>query len=248
MSVLTGHVPASVQILTDAGSADFATAVYRQFTSGTAPSWFRAMPTHVQSFVVLDYLPNWLNEPMAIDMLALASPTPAARPTGTTPTGTAGPTSTTGRITISTSTPPARDKTSSKKDVVVVAILVPLVILAVAIGFAIWFVRYRRRRRARSLASDLPPLDPEQAVRRWSETTFSTAVSPQEQRHQSSFLPPMTLMESPARSSTALRRTLSEGDLGQANSPGTKAKDLEAVETQSDRAELEARTAPLVKC
>jgi hypothetical protein len=115
MSVLTGHVPASVQILTDAGSADFATAVYRQFTSGTAPSWFRAMPTHVQSFVVLDYLPNWLNEPMAIDMLALASPTPAARPTGTTPTGTAGPTSTTGRITISTSTPPARDKTSSKK-------------------------------------------------------------------------------------------------------------------------------------
>lgn len=58
----------------------------------------------------------------------------------------------------------------------------------------------------------------------------------------------MTLMESPARTSTALRRALSESDLGQVASRGTKAKDLEAVETQSDRAELEALTAPLVKC
>jgi hypothetical protein len=241
MSVLTEHLPAAVLILAHDASEEFATGMYRQFTSGTAPSWFQAMPTDVQSFVVLDYLPNWLNEPMTIDMLALASP--AARPTAATgPTGTTRPTPTFKPM------PPEMDKTSSKKDVVVVAILVPLVILAVAVGLAIWFVRYRRRKRARSLASDLPPLDPEQAVRRWSETTFSTAVSPQEQRHQSSFLPPMTLMESPARSSTALRRTLSEGDLGQANSPGTKAKDLEAVETQSDRAELEARTAPLVKC
>jgi len=241
MSVLTENLPAAVQILKSGSDRDFATAVYNQFTSGTAPPWFRAMPTDVQSFVVLDYLPYWLSVPMTIDMLALASP--AARPTGTTsPTDTTGPTATFKPM------PTTTNRTSSKKDIVVVAILVPLVILAVAIGFAIWFVRYRRKRRARSLASDLPPLDPEQAVRRWSETTFSTAESPQDQRHQSSFLPPMALMESPARSLTALRRTLSEGDLGQVTSPGTKAKDLEAVETQSDRAELEARTAPLVKC
>lgn len=133
------------------------------------------MPTDVQSFVVLDYLPNWLSTPMELNFLDLASPavrpTPATGPTGTTvPTATFKP------------TPIVINQTSLKKGIVVVAILVPLVILA-AIGFAIWFVRYRRRRRARSLASSLPPLDPEQAVRRWSETTFSIAVSPQEQQH-----------------------------------------------------------------
>lgn len=56
------------------------------------------------------------------------------------------------------------------------------------------------------------------------------------------------LIESPVRSSHALRRALSERDLGQVASPEAKAKDLEGAETQSDRAELKARTAPLVKC
>ncbi|GAB7329877.1 hypothetical protein MBLNU13_g01588t2 [Cladosporium sp. NU13] len=177
MSFLNEHVPAAVQILTNGGSSDFATAVYRQFTSGTAPSWFQAMPTDVQSYVVLDYLPNWLNEPMALDWLALASP--AARPTGTT-----GPTAT---IKL---TPVALNQASSRRGTVIAAILIPLFILPLVLGSAIFFIRYRRRRRARSLASSLPPLDPEQAVRRWSETTFGTAVSPREQRHQSSFLPP----------------------------------------------------------
>jgi len=238
MSILNENVPAAVQILTNGQSADFATAVYRQFTSGTAPPWFRSMPTDVQSFVVLDYLPNLLSEPMTLDLLA----SPAARPTSTTgPTGTAGPTAT---IKL---TPSSMDR-SSKRGTIIAAILIPLFILALALGFAIFFIRYRRKRRARSLAGSLPPLDPEQAVRRWSETTFSTAVAPQEQRHQSSFLPPMNVTESPARSSHALRRALSESDLGQVASPEVKAKDLEGVETQSDRAELEARTAPLVKC
>jgi hypothetical protein len=241
MSFLTENLPAAVQILSKGGSADFATAVYKQFTSGTAPSWFQVMPTDVQSYVVLDYLPNWLSEPMTLDWLALASP--AARPTSTPgPTSIAAPT-----VTIKP-TPSAIDRTSFKKDVVVVAILIPLVALAIALGFAIWFFRYRRKRRARSLASSLPPLDPEQAVRRWSETTFSTAVSPQSPQIQHNFLPLMTMTESPARSSPALRRALSESDLGQVASPGSKGADLEGVETQSDRAELEARTAPLTKC
>ena len=241
MSVLNEHIPAAVQILTNGGYPAFATAVYRQFTSGTAPPWFQAMPTDVQSYVVLDYLPNWLSEPMTLDWLALASP--AARPTSPT-----GPTDTVVPTVLFKPTPSAMNQTSSKRGTIVAAVLIPLFILALALGFAILFIRYRRKRRARSLASSLPPLDPEQAVRRWSETTFSTAVSPQGQRHQSSFLPPTTLTESPARSSHALRRALSESDLGQMANPELKSKDLECVETQSDRAELEARTAPLVKC
>jgi hypothetical protein len=75
-------VPAALLIFTSGGDRVFATAVYEQFTSGTAPPWFAAMPTDVQSFVVLDYLPNLLAGPMTLDMLALASP--AARPTATT--------------------------------------------------------------------------------------------------------------------------------------------------------------------
>jgi len=241
MSILTERVPATVQNLTSGGDADFATAMYRQFTSGTAPPWFQAMPTDAQSFVVLDYLPNWLSEPMALEVLAVASP--ASRPTSTT-----GPTDTIVPTVILKPTPSTMNQTSSKRGTIVAVILIPLFILALALGFAIFFVRYRRRRRAKSLASSLPPLDPEQAVRRWSETTFSTAVSPQEPRHQSSFLPPITLMESPGRDSHALRRALSESDVGQVANLELKAKDLEGVETQSDRAELEARTAPLVKC
>lgn len=239
MSVLTEHLPAAVQILKSGSDADFATAVYNQFTSGTAPPWFQAMPMDVQSFVVLDYLPNWLGVPMTIDLLA----SPAARLTATTePTGTTGPAATNKSI------PSVMNQTSSKRGTIVAAIVIPLFILALALGFAIFFVRYRRRRRAKSLASSLPPLDPEQDVRRWSETTFSTAVSPQEQRHQSSLLPPVTLTESPERNSHALRRAMSESDIGQVANPELKMKDLEGVETQSDPAELEARTAPLVRC
>jgi hypothetical protein len=58
----------------------------------------------------------------------------------------------------------------------------------------------------------------------------------------------MILTESPARSSPVLRRALSESDLGQVASSELKVKDLEGVETKSDRAELEARIAPLTKC
>lgn len=238
MSILNENVPAAVQILTNDQSADFATAVYRQFTSGTAPPRFKSMPTDVQSFFVLDYLPNLLSEPMTLDLRA----SPAAGPTNSTgPTGTAGPTAT---IKL---TPSPMDR-SSKRGTIVAAILIPLFILALALGFAIFFIRYWRKRRARSLAGSLLPLDPEQAMRRWSETTFNTAVSPQESRHQSSFLPLMNLIGSPARSSRALRRALSESDLGQVANPELKSKDLEDVETKSDRAELEARIAPLVRC
>lgn len=238
MSVLTEHLPAAVQILKGGSDADFATAVYNQFTSGTAPPWFKAMPTDVQSFVVLDYLPNWLSVPMTVDLLA----SPVARPTGTTgPTATPIPT-VTSRPTVS-----AKDQASPKSGTIVIAILIPLLIIALALGFTVGFIRHRRRRRARSLASDLPPLDPEQATRRWSETTFSTSVSPQSPRNQHGFLPPITLTESPARDSTALRRAQSESDMGQVASPDMKAKDVEGVETQCDPAELEARTAPLTK-
>ena len=193
------------------------------------------MPTDAQSFVVLYYLPNWLSEPMTIDMLALASP--AARPTSTVE-----PTTT------HKSMSSAMDQNEAEKFPLVTAILVPLLLLALTIGSAIWYVRYRRRKRARSLANNLPPVDPEQAVRRWPETTFSTAIQPQYQRVQSSMLPLMTETGSTARNSHPLRRALSESDLGQFANPGPKAADLQCVATQTDRAELEAQTAPLVRC
>lgn len=234
MSIMNEHLPAAILMLKNQGAV-FATAVYSQFTSGTAPSWFEAMPTDAQSFVLLDYLPNWMSEPMTLDLLAMASP--ASRPTGT-----AEPTTT-------SSFEPVPERASTKKaPILFAAIFVPMISLAFALGFAVWFIRRRRKRRAISLASNLPPLDPEQAVRRWSETTFSTALQPQDQRSPSIVSPSMTLMHSPAAASLPLRRALSESDLGHSMSSATKATELECVATQDDPAELETRTAPLVRC
>jgi len=38
-------------------AADFLTTIYYQFTSGTGPSWFSAMPTYAQTYLVTYYLP-----------------------------------------------------------------------------------------------------------------------------------------------------------------------------------------------
>ena len=245
MSILTEHLPAAVVILTNSRDEDFATAVYSQFTSGTAPPWFKAMPTDAQSFVLLDYLPNGLSTPMTLDMLALATvASPAARPTGTT-----SPTSTSTHM--PSATKQALGKTSEKNGTLVAAILIPLMLLALALGFSICYVRHRRHKRARSLANDLPPVDAERAARRWSESTFGTAVQPPDSRIQSSMLPllpSMAMTNPPGRMSHPMRRALSESDLSQIAGPRSKATDLECVSTQSNRAELEAQTAPLVKC
>jgi hypothetical protein len=178
MSILTEHLPAAVLILTNGRGVDFTTAVYRQFTSETARPWFKAMPTEAQGFVLLDYLPNWLSEPMTLDAQQLATVArPAARPTSTT-----WPTSTSNPMPLATSQGPG--KTSGKNGPLVAVILIPLMLLALALGFSIYYIRHRKRRRARSLANNLPH----------------------------------------------------------------KATDLECVETQSDRTELEGQTAPLVRC
>jgi hypothetical protein len=182
---------------------------------------------------------------MTLDMLALATvASPAARPTGTT-----SPTSTSTHMPSATKQAPG--KASGKNGTLVAAILIPLMLLALALGFSICYVRYRRHKRARSLANNLPPVDAERAARRWSDSTFGTAVQPQDQRFQSStlpLLPPMAMTDLPGRISHPLRRALSESDLSQIAGPGSKVTDLECVPTRSDRAELEAQTAPLVKC
>jgi hypothetical protein len=109
MSVLTEHLPAAVLILAHDGNPGFASAMYKQFISGTAPPWFQAMPTAARSFVVLDYLPNWLSEPMTLDIQQMLA-SPAARPTATSE-----PTSITGLISISTSITSGTEQTSSKE-------------------------------------------------------------------------------------------------------------------------------------
>jgi hypothetical protein len=240
MSVLESHVPAVVLILTGGGERVFATAVYEQFTSGTAPPWFEAMPTDVQSFVILDYLPVWLNEPMTLDMFALASP--AARPAATaesTATSTSVP---------STIYAESGDDHASGINVAMVAgTVVPLTCLALILGFAIWFIRRRKIRRAKRSANTLFPADPERAMRRWSETTFDTALQPQFQQNQGSMSPPMA-MQSPTRLSRPLRRALSESDLVDSSRAEAKAINRRSAASQDDRAELEAITSPLVRC
>lgn len=236
MSVLEEAVPAAVLIMTDYLDEAFATAVYSQFTSGTAPPWFKAMPTDVQSFVALDFLPKKLkDEPMTLDMLALASP--AARPTST-------PAST------STSTPSAtNDDHSPRVNVAVITgVVVPVISLALIFSFAIWFFQRRKSRRAKNSANTLLPLDPERAMQRWSETTFSTALPPQDRQSQSMNSPQTAELHSPGSISHPLRRALSESDLENVSSVGTKGTDPKSAASHEDRAELEAVTSPLVRC
>jgi hypothetical protein len=240
MDILEEHVPAAVLILTGGVERDFASAVYKQFTSGTAPPWFEAMPTDVQSFVVLDYLPNILNEPMTLDMLALASP--AARPAAT-----AESTATSTSMPPTTYTESTHDHASRIDVAMVVGTVIPVTCLALILGFALWLIRRRKTRRAKRTANTLFPADPERAMRRWSETTFDTALQPQYQQNQSSISPPMA-MQSPTRLSQPLRRALSESDLVDPSRAEAKAINRKSAASQDDRAELEAITSPLVRC
>lgn len=242
MSVLGEHVPAAVLLLSDSYAA-FATAVYEQFTSGTAPPWFGAMPTDVQSFVVLDYLPNNLDEPMTLDILALASP--AARPTATAePTTASSPT---------LSTPSATSDKSGLDDspsprinvAVMTGIIVAVISLVLILSFAIWFLQRRKARRARSSINTLPPLDPERALRRWSDTTFNTALHPQNQSMDS---PQTAELHFPGSISHPLRRALSESHLENVSSVGTKETNPKSAASHEDRVELEAVKSPLVRC
>jgi hypothetical protein len=233
-------VPAAVLILTGGGERVFATAVYEQFTPGTAPPWFEAMPTDVQSFVVLDYLPNLLAEPMTLDMLALASP--AARPTATTE-----PTAVSTSMQPAASTESVHDHASRIDAAIVAGTIVPVVCVALVLGFAIWLIRRRKTRRAKRSANTLFPDDPERAMRRWSETTFDTALQPQYQQDQDSMSPPMA-MQSPTKLSQPLQRALSESDLVDSSRAEAKAINRKSAASQDDRAELEAVTSPSVRC
>lgn len=236
-------MPAAVMILSDGNGAGFATAVYNQFASGTAPPWFKSMPTDVQSFVVLDYLPNNLDEPMTLDILALASP--AARPTATTePTAASKPTLSTPSATPDESGPDPSHSPRTKV-AVITGTVVSVISLACILSFAILFIRHRKARRAKSSANTLPPLDPERAMRRWSETTFSTAVQPQNQSMDS---PQTAELHSPGSISHPLRRALSESDLENVSSVGTKGTNPKSAASYEDRVELEAVTSPLVRC
>lgn len=134
MDILLSAVPAQIAILNVPGTlydrrARIASAVYDQFTSGSAPPWFTAMPKDAQSYVVQDFLPNNLEDPMTLDILALASPISTATPAP-------GPTAT-------PSAEPAHGM-NSKEKAVVAGTVVPVISIGAAMAFVIWFVRRRR--------------------------------------------------------------------------------------------------------
>lgn len=232
--VLSSALPAAIALLASK-KYDVATAVYSQFTSGIPPPWFTSMPSNVQSYVVLNWLPSYLAEPMTIDILAMANPSPVATPTPG-PAATSQPTA--------TREPKYRNQlTSSQKreGTIVAATIVPTVAL-VAIAILIWYVlRRRRARKAAGVAKGQHPPDPEQAMQRWSQTTFSTAVQSSHHHMEPSQTSPTRFPISPdSDGSCTIRRTLSESDIRSSSGLRKEIAEIELPASQVDRVELEA--------
>lgn len=237
LDILTSALPAPVRLLGSTDSLALATAVYSQFSSGTPPSWFTAMPSKAQSYVILEWLPNNMQQPMTIDMLALASPVATPTPG---PTATSQPTA--------TKEPKYRNQlTSSQKreGTIVAATIVPAVAL-VAIAILIWYVlRRRRAKKTMGAGKSQRPPDPEQAMQRWSQTTFSTAVQSSHHHMEPSQASPMGLSVSPnSDGPCTIRRTLSEGDIRSCSGLRKELAEIELPASQVDRVELEASPSP----
>lgn len=194
-SLVSNAVPAAVGMLDgDYGyHGTYATAIYAQFTSGTAPPWFTALPAEVQSYLVLEFLPHWLGEPMTIDMLALASPAarPASVPATTTvassaltPTQTSIPTQT--QTVVSN-----KGETPGKNRAIIAGTVIPIASLILLTSLALWLLKRRKAKTQRnSSAMAIHPFDPERATQRWSETTFSTAAPVTKQQQPSNISQP----------------------------------------------------------
>lgn len=238
--VLSKAVPAPVALLDDGIGGKYATAIYDQFTSGEPPSWFTSLSPDVQSFVILDFLPGHLDEPMTLDLLAFASPasTPTPVPAATTriddPEPTASPTIM------------DQERIASRDKAIIAGTTIPVVSLILLAAFVIWLVR-RHKSKARSRDPGITrPFDTEQAAQRWSETTFSTALgrqSNQTQPHQGS--PAVKVASSASQTAHDFRRTLSDGDL-RASMTSQRGRVEQRVSLGgSGRAELEDTGSPV---
>lgn len=157
LNVLSNAVPAAVALLDDDYGHKYATAIYDQFTSGEPPHWFTSLSKDAQSFVILDFLPDHLDEPMTLDLLAFASP--ASTPTFVPATTTR---SLDPELTASMAVMEEENITSRNK--AIIGTVIPVVSLILLAAFGIWLTK-RRRSKARSRrTSGVWPFDTEQVA------------------------------------------------------------------------------------
>ncbi|KAM0720626.1 hypothetical protein Q7P37_004763 [Cladosporium fusiforme] len=225
MNALTSALPVPIAIFSTQTSL-LATAVFNEFSSGSAPAWFTDMPRDVQSYIVQDFLPNYLQEPMTLDILALAKPGSTATPV---PAPTLAPVAEYTQI---------AHGMSSKDKVVVAGTVIPVVSIGAAIAFGFWLARRRKRKQRSRPASSAHPFDSEWATQRWSETTFTTNLPPPSDQDQGSPYSPPPFIVSPASDTAGpVRRRLSESDLRCAPK---EMVEIELSKTQDEPLELEA--------
>lgn len=155
LDILSKAVPAPVALLDDDYGYNYATAIYNQLTSGEAPPWFVSLSPEIQSFVVLDFLPGRLDQPMTFDLLALASPASTPTPVPAATTRNSVP-EVTGSATI-----PDEEQVTSRDKAIIAGTIIPTVSLILLVAIGIWLVK-RRRSKARSRdTSDTRPFDTE---------------------------------------------------------------------------------------
>lgn len=191
MSDLSEALPASIYTLEDTvwnDNGPFAIAIYNQWT-GVAPSWFSQIPSSARSFLLYDYLPNYLEEAMTLhlDQSTSSTASPAASPTSG-PSSTEAPSTfatatrsdTTSSVNNHTAQPSATALVEGTHDTTKFAVgtVVPVMSLVMLGDLILLLVTRRRRDRTRwreARVSGTPhPLEPEKDIRRWSETTRST--------------------------------------------------------------------------
>lgn len=234
MDEMLSAIPAPIAIIHE--MRQFATAVYEEFTSGSAPPWFTKMPREVRSFVVQDFLPVYVQVQMTLDIAALAKPGSTATPM---PGPTAAP-SPSGLTRVA-------DKMSSREKAVVAGTVVPVIVIGIAIVFAIWFIRRRKAMQRSRPTSTAHAFDVERATKRRSETTFTTSAQPLSYHAPVTPSSPLATMMSPASDpSGSIRRTLSESDLRGAQK---EMAEMGLSKSQDVPLELEASESPkLERC
>lgn len=131
--VLSKAVPAPVALLDDGIGCKYATAVYEQFTSGEPQLWFTSISPDVQSFVISDFLPGHLDEPMTLDLLAFASPASTPTPVPAATTGSDDP-----ELTAS-ATVMDQERIAPRDKAIIAGTIVPVVSLILLAALVIWW-------------------------------------------------------------------------------------------------------------
>lgn len=225
MDSLSAVLPANIAVL-NSNTRLFANAVYSQFTSGIAPSWFTQLPPDTQSYVVRDFLPNNLDQPMSLDLLALASP--AAKPT-LRPTATATPESTVSVIrspSAIVSPSAVSDHRDHRKLAIVLGVILPITMVALLTSLTVLFIKRREARKVSRAITNANYHDKEKAVRGCAAEMPDIEASP------------TTDIVRPSQ------RTLSEGDLRGSFTPSKAIAELDITKSAEECVELEAAVSP----